>query len=102
MLDILGNMEERQRELQAKLDEIVIEESTAGGEVSIKMTANKRLVDISIDSDFVSQNDSEALEDVLLVAFNNALKAAEAKSEAELQNQINDILPGGLGNLFGS
>ncbi len=37
----------------------------------------------------------------LLVTFNEAIQTAEIKAEAEMRKQINDMLPGGLGQLFG-
>jgi DNA-binding protein YbaB len=101
MMDLFGNMEERQKEMKAKLDEIQIEASSPNGEVTVKMTANKRLTDISLSAEAVAAADGEMLEDLLLVTFNEAIQAAEVKAESEMRKQINDMLPGGLGQLFG-
>ncbi len=101
MFDLFGNMEERQREMKEKLDGIFVEASSPNGEVRIKMNANKRLEDISVSPEALASGDAEMFEDLLLVTFNEAISAAETKAEAEMRKQINDMLPGGLGQLFG-
>ena len=100
-MDLFGNMEERQKEMQAKLDEILVEARSPNGEVTVRLNANKRLVDISLSAEAVAAADAEMLEDLILVTFNEAISSAEVKAEAEMRKQINDMLPGGLGQLFG-
>ena len=87
--------------MQAKLEEIVIEEVSADNAITIRMNGNKRVLDITIDSQLVAQGDSEQIEDLLLVTFNSAMEKAEAASEGVMRDQINDLLPGGLGQIFG-
>jgi DNA-binding protein YbaB len=87
--------------MKEKLDGIFVEASSSNGEVKVKMNANKRLEDISISPEAIASGDTEMFEDLLLVTFNEALEKAEVKAEAEMRKQIDDMLPGGLGQLFG-
>jgi DNA-binding protein YbaB len=45
--------------------------------------------------------DKEELEDLLLVAINRVLELAEEKAGVETQSLLKDMMPPGLGNLFG-
>ena len=100
-MDLFGNIEEQQKQMQAKLNDIVIEERSTNGEITIRMNANKHLVDITIDENWLKEVDAEQLSDFILLTFNEATRSAEVKAEAEMRKQINNMLPGGLGGLFG-
>ncbi len=101
MFDMFGNIEEQQKEIREKLEQIEINHGSDDGKIKIRMNANRRLLDISISPDLVAEGDVEQIEDLLLIALNEANAEAEVKAEAEMRKQINDILPGGLGSLFG-
>ena len=101
MFDMFGNIEEQQKAIRERLEQEIIEHATADGQIRIKMNANRRLLDITIAPELVSEGDAEQIEDLLLVVINEASQQAEVKAEAEMRKQINDILPGGLGSLFG-
>ena len=102
MFDMMGNMEEQQRQLHEQLNDMIIEKQAEGGALTIKMNGNKRILDISINSEIVNAEGKEQLEDLLLVTFNAAIEDADSMAENEVQKQMNDILPGGLSQLFGS
>ena len=98
---MFGNIEEQQREIREKLEQIIIEQSSDDGKVSVRLNGNRKVLDITIDPGLVAEGDTEQIEDLLLIALNEANAEAEVKAEAEMRKQINDILPGGLGSLFG-
>jgi len=58
-------------------------------------------LNISIDRSKLSSDDMEELEDLLLISINRVLEKAGAKEAEEAQKMINDMLPPGMGNLFG-
>ena len=98
----MGNMEEKQKALQEKLSQIEVEANSGDGAVVAKVNGNKELLNIKIDQNKISLNDVEELEDLVLIAVNRALTEAGTKAEAESQSLISDMLPPGLGGLFGS
>lgn len=101
MFDMFGNIEEQQKAIREKLEQEILEHASADGKVRIRMNANRRVLDITIAPELVEEGDAEQIEDLLLIVINEASQEAEVKAEAEMRKQISDLLPGGLGSLFG-
>lgn len=102
--DLLGNMQQQQEEMAAKLEAIVIEADAGGGAVKVKATASRKILNISIDKEKLDWDDVEMVEDLVLTAINNALEKAAIKEAAESQKLISQMMPpglGGLSDLFG-
>ena len=99
--DLMGNMEEKQAEMKAKLANITVEAEAGDGAIKISANANREILNISIDKSKIDLEDSEQLEDLLLVAINRVIKNATEKEAEESQKLIQDMLPPGLGGMFG-
>ncbi len=102
--DLLGSMQGKQSELQEKLATIQLSASAGDGAVRVTVTANQQVVDIAIDKEKIDLTDTEQLEDLLMVAFNQALAMAVDTQTQETNNLVKDMIPpglGGLGDLFG-
>ena len=102
--DLMGNMEERQKEMRKKLAEIIVEAEAGDGAVKVKANATREILNISIDKEKLDWEDQEEVEDLILVAVNRAIASAAEKEAEESQKLIQDMLPpgmGGLGDLFG-
>jgi len=102
--NMMGDMEERQKEMREKLSSITVEGSASGGAVKVTANANRELTDIKIDREQLDWEDVEMVQDLVLAAVNDALAKAAAKEAEETQNMVKDMLPpgmGDLGNLFG-
>jgi len=97
--DLLGNMEQQQKDLQDKLATIQLSASAGDGAVKVTVTAAQKVIDVSIDKTKIDLEDTEQLEDLLIVAFNQALGMAVDTQTNETNNMVKDILPGGLGGL---
>lgn len=100
--DLLGNMEERQKALKEQLSQIKVESEAADGAIKVEATATREITNISIDPEFLKSSDAEEIEDMLLVAINRTLELAAEKEATETQRLIQDMLPPGMGNLFGA
>lgn len=98
--DLMGNMEEKQKAMKAKLQIIEIEEVLEG----IKLQGNgaREILNISINEEYLNPEKKEELEDLLLVAFNNLLEKISVEEAKESQNMISQMLPPGMEGLFGS
>ena len=96
----MGNMEEKQKAMKAKLQIIEIEEVLEG----IKLQGNgaREILNISINEEYLNPEKKEELEDLLLVAFNNLLEKISVEEAKESQNMISQMLPPGMEGLFGS
>lgn len=97
--DLLGNMEQQQKDLQDKLATIQLSASAGDGAIKVTVTAAQQVVDVSIDKTKIDLEDTEQLEDLLIVAFNQALGMAVDTQTNETNNMVKGILPGGLGGL---
>lgn len=70
-------MQEEMVKAQAELDEMVIEGSASGGLVKVSMNAKKVVSSISINKEAVDVDDIEMLEDLIVVALNDAYEKAD-------------------------
>ena len=76
---------------QAALAEETVEGSAGGGVVKVIVTGSGDIKDISISPEVVDSNDVEMLEDLVVAAVADALRAAQ-----ELQGQRMGAVTGGL------
>ncbi len=58
-------------------------------------------MNVSLDEKYLSSDNKEELEDLLVVAMNNLLVKVGEEEAKESQNMISEMLPPGIGNLFG-
>ncbi|SRR5690606_3353181 len=99
--NLFGNIEEQQEALQQKLASIVLESSVLDGAVVVKGNAKREILDILIDPARIDPTDVEQLQDLLVTAMNDLILMATEAEQVESQKLINDIIPPGLGGLFG-
>lgn len=102
--NMLGDMEERQKEMRQKLADIMVEGTAQGGAVKVVANANREIIDIRIDRNNLDWKDVEMVQDLVLDATNKALAAAAEKEAEATQEMVKNMLPpgmGNLGNLFG-
>ncbi|MDH3648205.1 MAG: YbaB/EbfC family nucleoid-associated protein [Saprospiraceae bacterium] len=102
MLDgLLGNMNEKQAEMKKRLADEIVEASIEDGAIIVKANANREIVDFTIDASKTDLTDLEKLQDLLVIATNEVLTIAAEREAAEAQKMISDMIPPGLGGLFG-
>lgn len=100
MFDKLFHAQQKVEEIKKRLDSISVTGEAEGGVIKVTATANKEITDIAIEEHFLANAGKEELEELLVVAINNAIKQAENISQTEMQAATKDLL-GGLGGMFG-
>ena len=95
----MGGMQEKQDAMREKLEGITINAEAGNGAVKVTVTASRRLVNISIDKTIVDSEDTEQMEDLILVAINEAMDLAAQKEAEMAQEVLRDMMPPGMGNL---
>ena len=80
------NMQKKQEEIEATILEV------DKGMVKVEITGKKEIKSITIDPEVVDPDDVEMLEDLIMVAVNEAIAKAD-----DLMNSEMGILTGGLG-----
>jgi len=77
---------------QEKLKTEIVEASAGGGMVTVKAPGDQQITEITIDPAAVDPEDVEILQDMLLAATNEAIRASQALAEQRLGG-----IAGGLG-----
>jgi len=81
--------------LQKKMEQTVIEASSGGGSVTVKMDGRKQVLGIKIDPEAVKAGDVEMLQDLVMAALNEASR----KVDQALQSSVGGML-GGLSGIL--
>jgi DNA-binding YbaB/EbfC family protein len=87
-------MQQEMLAAQESLKDEVAEASAGGGMVKVKVTGDLNVKEIVIDPQAVDPEDVELLQDMVLAAVNEALRAAQSLAETKMGG-----ITGGLGDL---
>src|ERR1700751_3452783 len=80
--------------LKKKMEQTVVETSSGGGTVTVKMDGRKQVLSIKIDPEAVKSGDVEMLQDMVTAAVNEAAR----KVDEAMQSTVGGMLSGlGLG-----
>ena len=97
MSQIMKQAQQMQKEMsvvQETLEELVVEGVAGDGLVKVKMDGKQKLLEIDNDP-AVQHEELDLLEDLILIAVNQAV----VKSQDKVQNRINEITGSILGNI---
>jgi DNA-binding YbaB/EbfC family protein len=100
--EMLGQAKQMQEEVQHKLAATVVEASSGGGAVTVRMNGKKEVLKVTIDPAAVasltgSSPDVEMLEDLVAAAMNEAGRRAEEILKSTVQGMMGGLnLPPGL------
>ena len=94
MLAEAQRMQEELAKAQVEAASEVVEASAGGGMVTVKANGAGEVLSITIDPKAIDPDDPELLEDTVLAAVNEALRAAQSLAESKLGG-----VAGGLGGL---
>jgi DNA-binding YbaB/EbfC family protein len=96
MMKQVQQMQAEMGEAQEKLKSEVVEASSGGGMVKVKMSGDMRLLEVAIDPEAADPEEVEILQDMVLAAVNEALRSAQELAA----NRLGGIAgAGGLGGL---
>ncbi|HZO33082.1 MAG TPA: YbaB/EbfC family nucleoid-associated protein [Chloroflexota bacterium] len=80
----MQQMQNRLAKIQEELGSETVEASVGGGMVTITMTGHQQVESVKIDPDAVDPDDVETLQDLMLAAFNEALKKSQELASTRL------------------
>lgn len=78
--------------LEKKMQETVVEASSGGGSVTVKMDGRKQVLAMKIDPEVAKSGDLEMLQDLVIAAVNEAAR----KIDEAMQSTVGGML-GGMG-----
>lgn len=88
-------MQEEMERVQSEIEEKTVEATAGGGVVEVQANGRKEILSIKIKPEAVDPEDVETLEDLVLVAVNEAIKKADdmmTEGMSEITGGIN--IPG--------
>jgi DNA-binding YbaB/EbfC family protein len=97
---MLGQAQEMQAQMEQRLAATVVEASSGGGAVTVKMNGKKQVLSLKIDPSAVAglgsnTADLEMLEDLIVAALNEASRRADESMQSGLSGMLGGLgLPG--------
>jgi DNA-binding YbaB/EbfC family protein len=89
---LMSQAKQQYETLQKKMQETVVDASSGGGTVNVKMDGRKQLLSLKIDPEAVKSGDVEMLQDLITAAINEAAR----KIDQSMQSTVGGLL-GGMG-----
>jgi DNA-binding YbaB/EbfC family protein len=85
---------------QEELKNEIVEASAGGGMVTVKITGDLELREVRIAPEAVDPDDVEMLQDMVQAATNEAIRSAQERAAAKMNEAAGGLAgPGGLGGL---
>jgi nucleoid-associated protein EbfC len=97
MKDMMGQAKQMQEQMERKLSETVVEASSGGGVVTVRMNGKKEVLRINIEQSAIGSagSDLELLEDLIMAAVNEAGRRADEAIKASVAGMMGGLnLPG--------
>ena len=91
MQQVMKQVQQIQEQIQKQLDELIVEASSGGGMVSVRMNGQKNLVAVHVDREVFASGDLEMLQDLFQAAVNEAAR----KVDEQMASRVG-TLAGGL------
>ena len=97
MQQMIIQAQKMQREMQKKQAALEAEEFTIskGGAVTVVVMGDKSIKSVSIDKDALDPENKEMIEEMIVMAVNEAIEQIKAREE-----EISASVSGGMGGLF--
>ena len=100
MMKQVQQMQAEMMKAQESLKDEIVEASAGGGMVTVKVSGELEIKDLTIDPVAVDPEDVEMLQDMVLAAVNKALRSAQELAANKMQQATGGLGgPGGLGGL---
>lgn len=84
-------MQEQMTKIQEEVEQKTVESVAGGGMIKVVANGKKEILSIKIDPEAVDPDDTETLEDLVMVAVNDVIKKAD-----DMMNEAMESLTGGL------
>tara|TARA_R110002050_G_scaffold16019_2_gene49017 strand:- start:114866 stop:115192 length:327 start_codon:yes stop_codon:yes gene_type:complete len=103
IMGMMGKLKDTQEKIKAtkeRLNSVLIDEKSNDEKLSVTLTANRVIKNISIDDSLLE--DKEQLEDYLVLVLNKAIEKASNINEIELSSVAREGMPNipGMDSLF--
>ena len=94
--DLLAQAQRASQEIQEKMRATVVEASSGGGTVTVKMNGQKQVLSVKIDPEAVKSGDVEMLQDLITAAVNEAARKVDGTMQSTLGTMLGGMNVPGL------
>jgi len=96
--DLLQSLQQRMIETQESLANEAIEVTAGGGAITITITGQQKIQSVKISPDVLGANDVEMLQDLIVVAMNEAIEKSQQLAASRMGELTGGLkIPGLLG-----
>jgi nucleoid-associated protein EbfC len=93
--ELLAQAQRASQEIQEKMRATIVEASSGGGTVTVKMNGQKQVISMKIDPEAVKSGDVEMLQDLITAAVNEAGRKIDGTMQSSLGSMLGGMnLPG--------
>jgi len=93
--DLMSQAKRQYETLQKKMEETVVEGSSGGGSVTVKMDGRKQVLSLKIDPEVVRTDDLEMLQDLITAAINGAGHKVDETMQSTMGGMLGSMgIPG--------
>lgn len=89
-------MQEKMQKMQEEISNEKFEGTSGGGLVTITTSGNGEMHKVNIDASLLKDDEKEMLEDLIVAAYNDSKKKAEAASSERMGDAFGGKLPPGM------
>jgi DNA-binding YbaB/EbfC family protein len=89
--ELMSQAKRQYEALQKKMQETVVEGSSGGGTVTVKMDGRKQVLSVKIDSEAAKSGDVEMLQDLITAAFNGASRKVDESMQSAMGGMLGGI-----------
>ena len=84
MVRQMQKMQKKMEEAQEMIDQTELEASSGGGAVKVRINGKREILGITLDPEIVDPDDVEMLQDMIMVAINDAIAQITTLNEKEM------------------
>src|ERR1700756_5479173 len=88
---LMSQAKQQYETLQKKMQETVVDSSSGGGAVTVKMDGRKQVLNLKIDPEAVKSGDIEMLQDLITAAVNGAAKKVDDAMQSAMGGMLGGI-----------
>jgi nucleoid-associated protein EbfC len=93
--ELMSQAKRQYETLQKKMQETIVESSSGGGAITVKMDGRKQVLSVKIDPEAVKSGDVEMLQDLIAAAVNGAAKKVDDTMQSAMGGMLGGMnLPG--------
>ena len=93
--ELISRAKQQYDTLQKKMEETVVEVSSGGGSVMVKMNGRKQVLSVKIDPEIAKSGDLEMLQDLVTAAFNGAGQKVDEAMQSTMGGMLSGMgIPG--------